>query len=96
MRQQPPPSSTLRGEGVMVRFRLLRAEYEHLVRIARRDGVSVSQAIRAALRETYAMTARATTPTAENAPDVHRRGPVVTRTPRDSRPTRRGEFHSGR
>jgi hypothetical protein len=58
-RQRPPErqdeagASTLRGSGVVVRFRLMRSEYQHLVRVSRADEVSLSEAIREALYGQY-------------------------------------------
>lgn len=42
---------SLRGSGVVVRFRLCRSEYQHLLHVAHRDDVSLSEAIRDALYE---------------------------------------------
>lgn len=44
---------SLRRAGVVVRFRLLHSEYQHLLHVAHRDDVSLSEAIREALYEQH-------------------------------------------
>lgn len=51
--EDAPGASTLRGSGVVVRFRLMRSEYQDLVRVSRADEVSLSEAIREALYTAY-------------------------------------------
>lgn len=52
-RRDETGASTLRGSGVVVRFRLMRSEYQDLVRVSRADEVSLSEAIREALYTAY-------------------------------------------
>lgn len=83
-----------RGKDSILFARVSAAERALVEARAAADDCTVSEVIREAL---YAYGCDPfVDPTAESAPDVHRRGPVVTRTPRDSRPARRGEFNSGR
>lgn len=53
MSQPTRPASSLRRSGVVVRFRLHTADYQHLLRIALREEMSLSEAIRDALYEQH-------------------------------------------